>query len=213
MNKFTKHTGPLLQLVTMNCDEPLSVKLSPIFILLYVAAVCVWVCAFSVACVEGVGGGRKEIRCICNRGKVNIILSTETYHIIDTKMLSLMKPNAIIINTSRGALIDTSALIKALKEKRIGGACLDVYEEEEKYFFEDWSNNLIQDDVLSRLMTFPNVIITGHQAFFTHEALSAIAETTIFNIEQFSGNGKLDNEICYKCGTLECRKKIGGKCF
>jgi D-lactate dehydrogenase len=144
---------------------------------------------------------------------LNIILSTETYHIIDTKMLSLMKSNALIINTSRGALIDTSALIQSLKEKRIGGACLDVYEEEEKYFFEDWSNNLIQDDVLSRLMTFPNVIITGHQAFFTHEALSAIAETTIFNIEQFFGNGKLDNEICYKCGTLECRKKIGGKCF
>jgi D-lactate dehydrogenase len=153
---------------------------------------------------------------LCSQSDVlslNIPLTPDTYHLINNKLLSIMKSNVIIVNTSRGALIDTSALIKALKEKRIGGACLDVYEEEEKYFFEDWSSNLIQDDVLTRLMTFPNVIITGHQAFFTHEALEAIANTTMFNIKQFFENEKLDNEICYQCGTPECRKKTGGKCF
>ncbi|MDR2097176.1 MAG: 2-hydroxyacid dehydrogenase, partial [Spirochaetaceae bacterium] len=105
-------------------------------------------------------------------------LTPENRHLVNRETLSAMKPGAIIINTGRGALIDAKALIEALKENRIRGAGLDVYEEEEGYFFEDYSGRVIQDDVLARLITFPNVLVTSHQAFFTEEALSAIARTT-----------------------------------
>jgi D-lactate dehydrogenase len=122
-------------------------------------------------------------------------LTPENNRLINRAALALMKPGAIIVNTGRGGLIDTRALIDALKTRRIGGAALDVYEEEEGYFFEDLSGQVIQDDVLARLMTFPNVLITGHQAFLTHEALSSIAETTLENIRRFFENGELPNEI------------------
>ena len=144
-------------------------------------------------------------------------LNSETHHMINEKTLSLMKDDVLLINTGRGALIETKALIKALKTRRIGGAGLDVYEEEDKYFFEDWSNTIIQDDVLARLLTFPNVILTGHQAFLTVEALTAIANTTLENIDEFKNGKKLTNEICYKCvengPTPDCSRGKTGVCF
>lgn len=111
-------------------------------------------------------------------------LSEETKYIINEKSIELMKSDAIIVNTGRGALINTAALVKGLKDKRIGGAALDVYEEESKYFFSDWSEDVIKDDVLIRLLTFPNVIITSHQAFLTKEALLQIAKTSLENVRK-----------------------------
>ncbi|MFI3258455.1 MAG: 2-hydroxyacid dehydrogenase [Spirochaetales bacterium] len=122
-------------------------------------------------------------------------LTTDTHYIINEKALNIMKNDAVIINTGRGALIDAKALIEALKNKQIGGAALDVYEEEDGYFFEDWSTEVIQDDVLARLLVMPNVIISGHQAFFTEEALSAIAKTTLENIKSFNAGQPLVNEV------------------
>jgi len=123
-------------------------------------------------------------------------LTPETYHLINEETISLMKDNVMIINTSRGKLIDTNAVIDGLKSGKIGYLGIDVYEEESDLFFENLSDRVIQDDVLARLFTLPNAIVTGHQAFFTHEALTAIAETTLFNICQFEGKCKCDNEVC-----------------
>jgi D-lactate dehydrogenase len=106
-----------------------------------------------------------------------------------------MKRGVVLINTSRGALIDTKAVIKSLKFGKVGALGLDVYEEEGDLFFEDQSGNVIQDDIFARLLTFPNVVITGHQAFFTKEALDNIAETTIENISVFEKIGECKNEI------------------
>ncbi|MFE4105252.1 2-hydroxyacid dehydrogenase [Almyronema epifaneia] len=108
-----------------------------------------------------------------------------TYHLIDSIALQKMKPGVMLINTSRGGLIDTEAVIMALKERKLGYLGLDVYEQEGDLFFEDLSNEVIQDDTFQRLLTFPNVLITGHQAFFTQEALSNIAQTTLDNITAF----------------------------
>ena len=131
-------------------------------------------------------------------------LTKESYHMINSDSISLMKKNVMIINTSRGQLIDTKALIKALKENSIGSAGLDVYEEEEEYFFEDFSGINIDDDNLARLLTFNNVLVTSHQAFFTEEAMGNIAETTMENIKQFSINNLfLHNEVCCKCDGSE----------
>ena len=116
-------------------------------------------------------------------------LTPETRHIICRESLELMKPGTILVNVSRGALIDTTALIEALKSGRLGGVALDVYEEEEGVFFEDLSGQILQDDELARLLTFPNVLITAHQAFLTAEALSEIARVTVENIVAF-GNGQ-----------------------
>lgn len=112
-------------------------------------------------------------------------LTPETHHIVDARALKVMKPGAVLINTGRGALIDTKALIDALKAERLFGAALDVYEEEAGVFFEDLSGRVLQDDVLARLLTFPNVIVTSHQAFLTNEALAAIAATTMANLSAF----------------------------
>jgi D-lactate dehydrogenase len=109
-------------------------------------------------------------------------LTPETYHIVRTETIELMKPGTILINVSRGALIDTKALIEALKSGKIGGVGLDVYEEEEGVFFEDLSCQILQDDELARLLTFPNVLITAHQAFLTQEALAEIARVTVANL-------------------------------
>jgi D-lactate dehydrogenase len=106
-----------------------------------------------------------------------------------------MKKGVMIINTGRGGLIDTKALIEGLKSGHIGAAGLDVYEEEEGVFFQDLSGQILNDDVLARLLTFPNVIITSHQAFLTHEALHNIAETTLSNVTQFEKNERLNNEV------------------
>lgn len=112
-------------------------------------------------------------------------LNDQTHHLIKRHTLSLMKPGAMLINTGRGALIDTPAVIKALKSGQLGYLGIDVYEQEGELFFRDFSESIIQDDVIMRLMSFPNVLITAHQAFFTEEALSQIAEITLQNISDF----------------------------
>src|SRR5207342_2137272 len=113
-------------------------------------------------------------------------LTPETHHIIRRETLELMKPGTILINVSRGALIETKALIEALKSGQLGGVALDVYEEEEGVFFEDLSGQILHDDELARLLTFPNVLITAHQAFLTREALSEIARVTVTNLSAFA---------------------------
>ncbi|MCC5946901.1 MAG: 2-hydroxyacid dehydrogenase [Nitriliruptoraceae bacterium] len=122
-------------------------------------------------------------------------LTPETHHLIDEAALNKMKPGVMIVNTSRGALIDTRAAIEALKDGRIGNLALDVYEEEGDLFFEDLSDKVIQDDVFSRLLTFPNVFITAHQAFFTEEALTNIAQTTLGNASVFARDERSGNEL------------------
>ena len=104
-----------------------------------------------------------------------------------------------ILNTSRGALIDTAALLKAIKSRKVGGACLDVYEEESDLFFEDNSGHILDDDVLARLISMPNVIVTSHQAFLTNEALENIALVTLKNIKTFFERNTIENEVCYNC--------------
>jgi D-lactate dehydrogenase len=116
---------------------------------------------------------------------LHLPLTPGTHHLLNARSLGLMKPGVFLLNTSRGKLIDTGALIAALKARRIGGVALDVYEEEEGIFFEDLSGEVLQDDELSRLLTFPNVLITSHQAFLTHEALSEIARVTTENLLNF----------------------------
>jgi D-lactate dehydrogenase len=122
-------------------------------------------------------------------------LTLENKHMIDACALEKMKTGVMLINTSRGALLDTVAVIEALKSGKIGYLGLDVYEEEERIFFEDRSGLIISDDVFARLLTFPNVIITGHQAFFTREALENIAATTIKNITDFEEGRRSGNEV------------------
>jgi D-lactate dehydrogenase len=116
-------------------------------------------------------------------------LTPQTHHLIDDAAVAAMKAGVMLVNTSRGAVIDTRAVIRGLKSGRIGALGLDVYEEEADLFFEDRSNVIIPDDVFARLLTFPNVLITGHQGFFTEDALTAIAETTIGNITAFERQG------------------------
>lgn len=139
-------------------------------------------------------------------------LTPETRYMINAESIEMMKRGIYIINTSRGHLINTSALIEGLKKGIIGGAGLDVYEEESEYFFEDKSDELLIDDTLARLTTFNNVLITSHQAFFTEEALSNIAGTTLHNIDDFIHGRKLVNGICVNCdGSKPCPGKPCGK--
>lgn len=126
-------------------------------------------------------------------------LNEETKYIINEETIEKLKKGVIIINTSRGGLINAEALLEGIKSRKIGGACLDVYEEESDLFFEDNSGHILEDDILARLISMPNVIVTSHQAFLTNEALEGIAETTTKNIIDFSKNGKSENEVCYKC--------------
>lgn len=130
-------------------------------------------------------------------------LLPETHHIINENTLNQMKQGVLLINTSRGALIDTRAVVQALKSGKLGALGLDVYEEEADLFFEDLSNQVIQDDVFARMLTFPNVIITGHQAFFTQEALEAIAAETIENISAFEQGRRPP-------GLIEVEKVLAG---
>lgn len=122
-------------------------------------------------------------------------LTPDTYHLIDRHRLSNMRDGVMLINTSRGALIDTEAAIDALKSGKIGHLGLDVYEEEEDIFFQDLSDRVLQDDTFARLMTFPNVVITGHQAFFTGEAMTTIAEVTLANVAEFERGERLTNVV------------------
>ncbi len=113
-------------------------------------------------------------------------LTPQTHHLINANTIKAMKTGVMLINTSRGALIDTAAVIQGLKSQKIGYLGIDVYEEEADLFFENLSNKVIQDDIFARLQTFPNVLITGHQGFFTKEALGAIAEITVTNLREFA---------------------------
>ena len=122
-------------------------------------------------------------------------LTEETKHVVNHDRMKMMKHDAVIINTGRGALIDSKALVHALKHGHIGGIGMDVYEEESKYFFSDWSTDIMTDDTLARLLTFPNVIITGHQAFLTTNALKNLAETTLENVKAFGAGAELVNEV------------------
>jgi D-lactate dehydrogenase len=127
---------------------------------------------------------------------LHIPLTPETRHIIRRESIELMKPGVILINVSRGALIDTTALIEALKTGQLGGVALDVYEEEEGIFFEDLSGEVLQDDELARMLTFPNVVITAHQAFLTREALADIARTTVANLDALAaGQPFVENSV------------------
>jgi D-lactate dehydrogenase len=126
---------------------------------------------------------------------LHVPLRPETHHIIDGRAIEQMKPGVMLINTGRGGLIDTKALIGGLKSGKIGAAGLDVYEEEEGVFFYDLSEQVLHDDTLARLLTFPNVLITAHQAFLTHEALAQIAATTLKNVSDFEEGKPLPNEV------------------
>ncbi len=126
---------------------------------------------------------------------LHVPLNPETYHLIGKDAIAQMKPGVFLINTGRGALVDAKALINALKTGKIGAAGLDVYEEEENIFFENLSGKVLQDDILARLLTFPNVLITSHQAFLTREALQNIATTTLQNISDFENKKFLKNQV------------------
>ncbi len=126
-------------------------------------------------------------------------LNQYTHHILGADAFSKMKSSVYIINTSRGGLIDSEALLNALKSRRIAGAGLDVYEEEASLFFEDCSDTIVNDDILARLVSLPNVLLTSHQAFLTEEALKNIAEITIGNLEDYFAGKPLKNQICYDC--------------
>jgi D-lactate dehydrogenase len=126
---------------------------------------------------------------------LHVPLLPGTRYLIDSTAMGQMKKGLVLINTGRGALIDSCALVEALKSGDLGGAGLDVYEEEEGVFFKDLSNEVLKDDVLVRLLTFPNVLMTSHQAFLTHEALEKIAETTLQNITDFEAGRELINKV------------------
>ena len=134
-------------------------------------------------------------------------LTPETRHMIDAEAIGKMKKGVVIINTSRGGLIDAEALLEGIKARKVGAACLDVYEEEADVFFEDRSGHILNDDLLSRLISMPNVIVTSHQAFLTEEALNNI-------LSCFEKDGMCDNELCYRCGNIEqCKQGRKHKCF
>ena len=126
---------------------------------------------------------------------LHVPLTKETHHLIDAAAFAQMKPGVMLINTSRGALVDARALIEALKTRHVGAAGLDVYEEEGPLFFRDLSAQVLQDDVLARLLTFPNVLITSHQGFLTREALANIADTTLASVSAFERGEPLVHEI------------------
>lgn len=138
-------------------------------------------------------------------------LTDETNHLIDENALEKCKKGVVILNTSRGGLVDAEALLAGIKSRKVGAACLDVYEEESDIFFEDNSGHIMEDDTLARLISMPNVIVTSHQAFLTEEALENIAETTVNNLVSYFETGQCPNELCYRGGnTHDCKE---GKCF
>ena len=138
-------------------------------------------------------------------------LTEDTHHIIDAASLARCKRGVVLLNTSRGALVDAEALLAGIKSRQVGAACLDVYEEEADLFFEDNSGHILEDDTLARLMSMPNVLVTSHQAFLTEEALANIAETTVQNLLKLQTDGQCPNELCFRGTEAEdCRS---GKCF
>ncbi len=150
----------------------------------------------------------------CDILSLHCPLSAETTHLINADTIRRMKKGVVILNTSRGGLIDSEALLEGIKARQVGAACLDVYEEESDVFFHDFSGHIVADDTLARLISMPNVIVTSHQAFLTKEALENIADTTFGNILQFLRDGYSENELCYKCSQLEtCPRSHQRKCF
>ena len=145
-------------------------------------------------------------------------LLPETKHLINADTLAKAKRGFTLINTSRGGLVDSEALLSALRDGTVGGAGLDVYEEESEWFYEDRSDVTRQNKTLSLLVSLPNVIVTSHQAFLTHEALANIAETTLKNLDDYFAGAPLENEICYRClgsGRAkkgECPHRANGRC-
>jgi D-lactate dehydrogenase len=146
---------------------------------------------------EAIGGRYVETDEI---GEADVIslhcpLTPQTHHVVNAQSLSRIKRGALLINTSRGGLIDTEAAIEALKSGQIGGMAIDVYEQEADIFFKDLSGTVIPDDVIQRLVSLPNVILTGHQAFFTYEAMETITGTTLASVSDFAAGRRLVNEI------------------
>lgn len=147
-------------------------------------------------------------------------LTPATHHIINRKTISKMKDGVLFINTSRGGLVDSDAMLEALREGKLGGAGLDVYEEESEWFYEDRSSITKQNKTLSLLVSMPNVIVTSHQAFLTHEALENIATTTLENLDAYFSGLPLVNEICYRCmgagapqgNVAMCPNRVNGRC-
>lgn len=147
---------------------------------------------------EKLGGRYVEPAELSERADIlslHLPLTPETHHIINADRLSRLKRGALLVNTSRGGLVDTEAAIEALKHGQLGGLAIDVYEQEEELFFEDHSSDIITDDVIQRLVSFPNVILTGHQAFFTREAVGTISATTLQSISDFEHGRPLANEV------------------
>ena len=141
-------------------------------------------------------------------------LTDENKYMINADTIAKMKKGVVILNTSRGALINSEALLEGIKDRKVGAACLDVYEEESNIFFHDYSNHIVNDDILARLISMPNVIVTSHQAFLTREALANIADTTLANIREFYKTDRCANEVCYKCGKIaDCKQLHDMKCF
>lgn len=149
---------------------------------------------------EGIGGQYVELERLQSEADVISLhcpLTPETHYIINQRSLDRMKRGALLVNTSRGGLVDTEAAIEAVKSGQLAGLAIDVYEQEEGLFFRDLSSSIIPDDVIQRLMAFPNVIVTGHQAFFTREAINTILETTLANVSDFAAGRSLVNEVRY----------------
>lgn len=141
-------------------------------------------------------GTLDELLTTCDILSLHCPLHEDTYHIIDEAALDKCKKGVVILNTSRGALVDAEALLAAIKSRKVGAACLDVYEEESDLFFEDFSGHILDDDTLARLISMPNVIVTSHQAFLTEEALENIAATTVDNLVALRDNKPSENALC-----------------
>jgi D-lactate dehydrogenase len=153
---------------------------------------------FPSAEFEAIGGRYRDIDSVLADSDVIALhcpLTPETRHIINADTLARMKRGVLLINTSRGGLVDTEAAIDALKSGRLGGMAIDVYEQEASLFFKDLSSTVIPDDVIQRLVSFPNVLLTGHQAFFTREAITTILDTTLASIADFAAGRPLANEV------------------
>jgi D-lactate dehydrogenase len=154
---------------------------------------------------ERIGGRYVDVEEIAEADVISLHcpLTPQTYHLVNARSLARVKKGALLINTSRGGLVDTEAAIEALKSGQLGGIAIDVYEQEADLFFKDLSSMVIPDDVIQRLVSFPNVILTGHQAFFTSEALRTILETTLESVSDFSAGRPLVNEIKYAKGETD----------
>lgn len=147
----------------------------------------------------------------CDIISLHCPLTEETYHLVDRNTIDKCRRGVVLINTSRGALVDAEALLEGIKSRKVGAACLDVYEEESDLFFEDNSGHIMEDDTLARLISMPNVLVTSHQAFLTEDALENIAETTVKNITGFFERHQCPNELCCRDeNTFDCQN---GKCF